>query len=88
MHRNINPSPSLAARQPPGGGGQLMTGGPADNNINSQLMAIPQANMTLIKQELGIEQKDFSTFTPADKVCRNVTSLEHGINYCSSSNKY
>ena len=58
-----NPSPSMAHRLPPGGVPQSI------NEINAELMRIPNAFLPKLKQELMIPQeKDVSTMTGEEKV--------------------
>ncbi|GLB41577.1 hypothetical protein LshimejAT787_1001770 [Lyophyllum shimeji] len=62
----MHPSPSIANRPPPGTG-QMMPGGMMDANLNNQLMAIPTATLSQIKQELGMDNKDLPSLTSQDK---------------------
>jgi len=57
-----NPSPHMANRLPPGGA-------PPINEINGELMRIPNTLLPKLKQELMIPQdKDFGNMTPEEKV--------------------
>lgn len=56
----------MAPRQPPGPGNMPAT---AENQINNELMQIPQSLMQQLKQEAGIGTKDLPSFTLPDKVC-------------------
>lgn len=82
-----DPSPSLAARQTPGGplgmgsAGQSsmgMAGGMGGNNgmmhgstdqMNHEVMQIPQSILNSLKGELGYGDKDMSNLSNPEKVC-------------------
>ncbi|KAF8623150.1 hypothetical protein AX17_007539 [Amanita inopinata Kibby_2008] len=53
----LQPSPSLSARQPPGSMIQDM----------AELRQIPQPILSMLKQELGIGDRDINQLTPAEK---------------------
>ena len=57
----MNPSPSLAARQPPGASGSM-------NDLNNLILGIPQGALLQIKTETGIPDKDIGALTHLDKV--------------------
>ena len=60
---NAYPSPSMANQLPP----------PSMNEINGELMRIPNTLLPRIKQELMIPQdKDFAALTTDEKVCPHV----------------
>jgi hypothetical protein len=62
-----HPSPSMAHRLPPGGAP------PSINEINSELIRIPNTLLPKIRQELGIPQdKDFTAMTTEEKVCSHI----------------
>ena len=59
-----NPSPSMAHRLPPGGPP------PSINEINSELIRIPNTLLPKIKQDLGISpDKELTTMTNEERVC-------------------
>ena len=60
----LHPSPSMAARQPPGAGAS----GGMENSINNDLMRIPQSTFSQLKQEAGLADKDLSSLMFAEKV--------------------
>ncbi|KIM44375.1 hypothetical protein M413DRAFT_351741, partial [Hebeloma cylindrosporum] len=68
-------SPSLASRQPPppGHGPQQqgagpMPGGSREDAVNGEIMVIPSSTMTVLKQELGIGDKELSSLSMNEKV--------------------
>jgi hypothetical protein len=58
----------MAPRQPPGSGGITAV----ENNINAELMHMPQSVLQQLKQEAGIGTKDLPSLTLADKVSFHV----------------
>jgi len=62
----IHSSPSLAPRQPlPDGMGG---GAVSENNINAEVMRIPQVVMNALKRDIGLGDKDLATLTMQEKV--------------------
>jgi len=58
----MNPSPSMAARQPPNDmNAQIL------RNLNAEFQKIPAALLGSIKQEIGLVDKDTNSFSPVDK---------------------
>lgn len=62
----MHPSPSLTSRQPPPGG--MSSGAVSENNINAEVMRIPQVLMNSLKGEMGLGDKDFAALSMAEKV--------------------
>jgi len=70
-------SPSLASRQPPPPGGQgpqqqggagPIPGGSREDAVNSDIMLIPQSTLNVLKQELGLGDKDLPSLSMNEKV--------------------
>jgi hypothetical protein len=63
----MNPSPSMASRQPMVPGNDPRQ--PQDMNaINNEIQAIPLGLLNTLKMELGLSEKNINTLTPQDKV--------------------
>jgi collagen type III alpha len=69
-------SPSLASRQPPPPGAQQQQGGAGpipggsrEDAVNTEIMIIPTNMMNVLKQELGLGDKDLPLLSMNEKVC-------------------
>ena len=60
---NLNPSPSMAARQPPGSDPRAV------EHINNELSRIPPDLIASAKAEAGLGDKDFASLSLDEKVC-------------------
>jgi collagen type III alpha len=63
-----HPSPSLVARQPPGGMASDLRA--QENAINIELNRIPPPVLNALKQEAGLGDKDMMSLTIEEKVSK------------------
>ena len=78
-------SPSLASRQPPPPGPQQQGGagpipGGSREDLNSEIMLIPQNTLNVLKQELGLGDKDLPSLSMNEKV--RVFEFVLGLMFC------
>ena len=69
-----NPSPSMAHRLPPGGPSPSIS----MNELNNEIMRIPNTLLPKLKQELMIPQdKDYAALTPEEKVSFRISQFAY-----------